>query len=196
MDTAVVELDANIAKLKCFANSLAIFSGAYYSGMNRRDLLRALIESRFGGNQADFARAIKKSPAQVHQWLSGYRALGDAGARNIELALKLGVGYFDGRPEEHPVDLSTDDKQTLELSQYLPPEKLAELIERVRQERDEKAALLAALLDEQRHGEAVEPPPAPPKEPEPQPPHSGKPYKLPEPGVARLHAGAHKKRIA
>ncbi|WP_273702974.1 S24 family peptidase [Candidatus Accumulibacter vicinus] len=57
--------------------------------------LRALIQSRFGGNQAAFAAAIKRSPAQVNQWLSGHRAIGDAGARIIELALDLPPGYFD-----------------------------------------------------------------------------------------------------
>lgn len=65
--------------------------------MNRKRLLKALIEDRFGGSQAKFARAIKRSPAQVNQWLTGNRALGDAGARTIELALDLPAGYFDQR---------------------------------------------------------------------------------------------------
>jgi putative lipase involved disintegration of autophagic bodies len=63
--------------------------------MNRKDLLRALIAERFGSNDAAFARAIKRSPAQVIQWLTGHRKIGDAGARLIELALELPAGYFD-----------------------------------------------------------------------------------------------------
>lgn len=67
--------------------------------MDRRTKLRSLIQSRFGGNQADFAVAIKRSPAQVNQWLGGHRAIGDAGARIIELALELPPGYFDEKGE-------------------------------------------------------------------------------------------------
>lgn len=63
--------------------------------MSRDLLLKALIADRFNGNQTHFAKAIKRSPAQVNQWLTGHRALGDAGARTIELALNLPPGYFD-----------------------------------------------------------------------------------------------------
>lgn len=63
--------------------------------MSRKLLLKELIAQRFHGNQAEFARAIKRSPGQVNQWLTGHRALGDAGARIIEQALQLGAGYFD-----------------------------------------------------------------------------------------------------
>lgn len=65
--------------------------------MSRQLLLKALIADRFSGSQADFARAIKRSPAQVNQWLTGNRKLGDAGARTIELALELPAGYFNQR---------------------------------------------------------------------------------------------------
>lgn len=69
--------------------------------MDRKSLLQRLVDTRFDGSQAEFARAIKRSPAQVNQWLSGHRKLGDAGARHIELTLGLAPGYFDdkcGRP--------------------------------------------------------------------------------------------------
>lgn len=69
--------------------------------MDRKTILQRLVDTRFGGSQAEFARAIKRSPAQVNQWLSGHRKLGDAGARHIELTLGLAPGYFDdkcGRP--------------------------------------------------------------------------------------------------
>lgn len=63
--------------------------------MKRLAKLIDLINNSFGGNQAAFARAIKRSPAQVNQWKTGQRELGDAGARIIELALNLEQGYFD-----------------------------------------------------------------------------------------------------
>ncbi|MDR0672748.1 MAG: hypothetical protein LBF93_03595 [Zoogloeaceae bacterium] len=63
--------------------------------MDRKKLLRDIIDTRFDGSQAKFARAIKRSPAQVHQWLNRHRAIGDAGARHIELTLGLPGGYFD-----------------------------------------------------------------------------------------------------
>jgi hypothetical protein len=62
--------------------------------MDRKRLLQEIIDSRFDGSQAAFARAIKRSPSQVHQWLTGHRMLGDAGARHIELSLRLEPGYF------------------------------------------------------------------------------------------------------
>lgn len=80
--------------------------------MNRKHLLKELIASRFAGNQADFARAINRSPAQVNQWLSGHRKIGDAGARTIEMALGLDAGYFDRSPtyskagNVHPLQLN------------------------------------------------------------------------------------------
>lgn len=84
-----------LAQLTNSVNSPANFSCAYNDGMDRRSLLRALIDERYHANVAEFARAIKKAPAQVHQWLSGNRALGNAGARDIEIRLNLGQGYFD-----------------------------------------------------------------------------------------------------
>lgn len=77
--------------------------------MDRRAKLRALIQARFGGNQAEFACAIKRSPAQVNQWLSGHRAIGDAGARIIELALGLPSGYFDSSNTKLEAALRTPD---------------------------------------------------------------------------------------
>ena len=71
--------------------------------MDRKTILQELIDARFNGNQAEFARAIKRSSAQVNQWLSGHRKIGDGGARHIELTLNLGKdsqgkGYFDAPP--------------------------------------------------------------------------------------------------
>lgn len=63
--------------------------------MNRKEKLQQLVIERFEGNQASFARAIARAPAQVSHWLTGHRTLGDAGARHIEISLGLGIGYFD-----------------------------------------------------------------------------------------------------
>lgn len=82
--------------LNATVNSTAIYSDAYYSSMDRRQLLLRLIEQRFNGSLADFARVIKRSPAQVNQWVGGARNLGDAGARHIEMTLGI-PGYFDGK---------------------------------------------------------------------------------------------------
>lgn len=84
-----------LAQLTCFVNSPANFSCAYNKDMDRRALLRSLINDRYHASVAEFARAINKAPAQVHQWLSGNRALGNAGARDIEIRLNLAQGYFD-----------------------------------------------------------------------------------------------------
>ena len=64
--------------------------------MTRLERVRNLIDEKFNGNQADFSRAIGKAPAQVNQWLNGYRNIGDAAALNIEKSLGLPQGYLDG----------------------------------------------------------------------------------------------------
>ena len=65
--------------------------------MNRQEKLQQLIDERFKGNAAAFARAIERSPAQEHHWLKGIRSIGDAGARHIELSLDLPQGWFNGK---------------------------------------------------------------------------------------------------
>ena len=66
--------------------------------MTPKDILLKLIKDQFSGNQAAFSRAIKRSPAQVNQWLTGYRKLDVKGQRHIETALKLRPGYMSGEP--------------------------------------------------------------------------------------------------
>lgn len=63
--------------------------------MNRQERLQKIIDDRFGGSQAEFARAISRSAAQIHQWVKGHRLLGDAGARHIEMTLNLPQGWMD-----------------------------------------------------------------------------------------------------
>lgn len=50
----------------------------------------------FQGSTKDMAEAIGKSPAQISQWFSGFRNIGDAAARQIEDRLGLHRGYLDG----------------------------------------------------------------------------------------------------
>lgn len=64
--------------------------------MAPKDLLRKLIDDRYGGNQAAFSRAIKRQAAQVNQWLTGYRKLDTKGQRHIETMLGLPAGYMSG----------------------------------------------------------------------------------------------------
>ena len=86
--------------------------------MNRIKLLQKLIDDRFDKNQAQFARAIKKSPSQVNQWLNGHRAFGDGSARTVEMKLGLPQGYFDGKDDTpgKPDDVSAN-KVTLDISE-------------------------------------------------------------------------------
>ena len=48
------------------------------------------------GSTKDMAEAIGKDPAQISQWFSGFRNIGDAAARQIEDRLGLHRGYLDG----------------------------------------------------------------------------------------------------
>ena len=67
--------------------------------MKPEDILRELINARYDGNQAAFSRAIKRQPAQVNQWLTGYRKLDTKGQRHIEESLSLRAGYMSGKPD-------------------------------------------------------------------------------------------------
>lgn len=63
--------------------------------MDRRTKIVQLIMNRFGGNQAKFAEAIQRSPAQVNQWVTKRRAVGDGLALHIERILNLPTGWLD-----------------------------------------------------------------------------------------------------
>lgn len=68
--------------------------------MTSKEILKTLIDQRFGGNQAAFSRAIGRSPSQINQWLTGHRNLDVKGCRLIEKALKLPADYMIGEPKE------------------------------------------------------------------------------------------------
>lgn len=64
--------------------------------------LTDLIKNNFGNSQAAFARAIKRSPSQVNQWLSGYRRLDVKASRHIEKELGLPIDYFSSTGNDTP----------------------------------------------------------------------------------------------
>lgn len=67
--------------------------------MSRLEKVKELIENRFNGSQAEFARAIGKAPAQVNQWMNGYRNIGTGAAAHIEATLSLPRGWLDSKEE-------------------------------------------------------------------------------------------------
>jgi hypothetical protein len=70
--------------------------------MTRREIFLQLLEGRFQGNQAAFARAIDRKPAQLYQWVHGLRDIGHEMARHIEKKLSLPFGFMDGKNVAHP----------------------------------------------------------------------------------------------
>ena len=67
--------------------------------MDRRARLRRLVNERFGGNQAELARAIGRSPSLVWQYLSGHREIGEKFARHVERCLGLPRFWLDREQE-------------------------------------------------------------------------------------------------
>lgn len=63
--------------------------------MNRQQKLKQLIDEQFAGSQADFCRKAELQPAQVNQWLTGYRNLGEKAARKIESKIGLKPFWLD-----------------------------------------------------------------------------------------------------
>lgn len=121
------------------------------------------------------------------------------GVRAIWLAEEKGemVAFEVAEPTaSYAIALSPDDKQILDTAQYLPPDKLNALMDTVRKHADEKRALYAALIAQRHADENREPVPEPAPPAAPPRRTSGKPYKLPEPGIAKPHTGHHKKRSA
>jgi len=100
----------NVAFAIDSVNSQCDISGRYTVRMNREKALRALIDERFNGRQADFARAIGRSPSLVWQWLNGHRSLGEKAARDIERRLRMLEGALD-REKRAGFNLVSDDER-------------------------------------------------------------------------------------
>ena|SRR5579871_2098269 len=75
----------------------------------RRAAVQRLINERFHGRIADFARSIERSPAHVWQLLHGHH-IGEKLARHIERALALQHGILD---DEQPSGISGDELELL-----------------------------------------------------------------------------------
>lgn len=80
--------------------------------MQRHNNLKKLIDEKFSGSQIDFSRRVGMQPAQVNQWLNGYRSLGERSARKIEQSLGLKKYFLDGLD----MDFSQLEKPTNTLS--------------------------------------------------------------------------------
>lgn len=61
----------------------------------RPDRIALIIEGRFKGSRAAFSRELGKSQAQVSQWFSGVRPVGNGIARDIEIKFDLPRGWLD-----------------------------------------------------------------------------------------------------
>ncbi|UDL04003.1 helix-turn-helix domain-containing protein [Marinobacter sp. CA1] len=89
-------MNGNVAFAISKVNSQSDISRRYTRPMDRREAVKRLIDERFGGKQADFARAINRSPSLVWQCLNGHRNIGEKLAREIENKLRLKPGWLDG----------------------------------------------------------------------------------------------------
>lgn len=215
-------MDMNISPLFARVNKLAVLTSINYS--NKFAYMRygeRLKLARGDRTQEWLASEAKVSQSLIWQLENSLTAKGsqytNRFARVLEvsadwLADEIGVmrpttystsdptlveilKVLEPRGDYAAAPLSKDDEQILGVADYLPPDKLDGLINRIEEEGGSKLALLAKLRAIQREGEAIEPPPEPPKPAEP--PSStkkGKPYKLP--GIAKPDARHHKKRVA
>ncbi len=158
-----------------------------------------------GLSKAEFARLVGVSGPTVTDWENGViKTLAGENLLKVSAVLECtpewlltGKGaMIQAAPASTHIDLSPSDKQTLNNAQYLPPDALDALIEDARLQAEEKRALYAALVAQRQADETRETTPEPAPQAEPTRRTSGKPYKLPEPGIAKPHAGHHKKRVA
>lgn len=74
----------------------------------RRENLRALVNTRFGGNQERTAEALQIKPSQLNRWLSKTtkdpRAITEDSARRIEELLGLPAGALDKEADPEKYD--------------------------------------------------------------------------------------------
>ena len=92
----------------------------------RQEKLIQLIEQKFEGNQAAFARAIGKAATVVWQLKNGHRGIGEDLARSIEASLSLPYGWLDDRVEttnSQPLSLRPiqvwEDESELPADEYI-----------------------------------------------------------------------------
>lgn len=150
-------MPANIACAKYFGQASeapANTSARYDSRMDVRSRrlawLKHLRDDIFGGRNADLARKIKRSPAQVAQWFSGTRTITEDSARYIEDQLGLIAGFMD-RPlasekvsarEEaasYPVAYSLNESQQIRQAANI-------LMAAAERERSERVLIIADIV--------------------------------------------------
>lgn len=100
-----------------------MFSVRYGVLMSVKDVrveqLRELIREQGGSNKA-VAALLKKKPAQISQWLSGYRTITEESARDIEAAAGKPPGWMDSIPLS--AQATATARATADLSVGKPPE--------------------------------------------------------------------------
>jgi hypothetical protein len=79
--------------------------------MHRRLRLQQLIESRFGGSKAEFAKESGVSPAYLSRILNPdstqHKRIGEDFARNVESRLRLAPGWLDDEGTAKPREATT-----------------------------------------------------------------------------------------
>ena len=83
--------------------------------MSQSEQLRKLQNFLFDGKQKNLADAIGKSPAQLNQWLNGYRNLSDGMALQIERTLGLPWGWLNSS-DKVPLSLLDENRSSENLS--------------------------------------------------------------------------------
>lgn len=91
--------------------------------MSQSEQLRKLQNFLFDGKQKNLADAIGKSPAQLNQWLNGYRNLSDGMALQIERTLGLPWGWLNSS-DKVPLSLLDGNRPSENLSGDLPNDRV------------------------------------------------------------------------
>lgn len=89
----------------------------------RKCRLLELIDGKFSGRQVDFCTRANLSQAQVSQWLTGYRKIGEKVARRIEESLALENFWLDKRE----IAFRSDVMALAEEMQKLSPEQVSKI---------------------------------------------------------------------
>ena len=113
--------------------------------MSQSEQLRKLQNFLFDGKQKNLADAIGKSPAQLNQWLNGYRNLSDGMALQIERTLGLPWGWLNSS-DKVPLSLLDENRPSENLSDGIADDRI----------RFERLNVVAALGDGYINNEAVE----------------------------------------
>ena len=86
----------------------------------RRAMLVDLIDKKYRGNRAEFARAAKKTTSHIHNLIKGLSPFGERAARSIEKAINIEPFYLDGhiRLDEERISLAAIKMTLTTLQEY------------------------------------------------------------------------------